>query len=87
MPKDIPDLRDLARPGARITVRAIPNAARNKILRDGDDIRVYVTAVPEDGKANRAVVKLLAKALGIAKSDLNLIQGQTSRDKTFEIRG
>ena len=41
--------------------------------------------VPEDGKANAAVIKLLAKALGVAKSRLVLVRGATSRDKLFRI--
>jgi uncharacterized protein YggU (UPF0235/DUF167 family) len=53
--------------------------------REEGQIRVYVTTVPEDGKANAAVQKILAKALGIPKSRLTLIRGQTSRDKVFRI--
>ena len=52
---------------------------------DGETIRVTVTVVPEDGKANAAVIKLLAKALGVAKSRLVLVRGATSRDKLFRI--
>jgi uncharacterized protein YggU (UPF0235/DUF167 family) len=48
-------------------------------------LRVYVTTVPEDGKANAAVQKLLAKALGVAKSRLTLIRGHTTRDKVFQV--
>lgn len=48
-------------------------------------IRVYVTTVPENGRANTAVQKLLAKQLGLAKSRLTLIRGQTSRDKVFRV--
>lgn len=47
--------------------------------------RVYVTAVPEDGKATKAVIALLAKHLGIAKSRLELVRGETARDKVFRI--
>jgi len=81
----LPDLSDLARDGEEITVRVTPKAARNEVLREGDAVAVRVTAVPEDGKANAAVRKLLAKALGLAQSRLTLIRGQTARDKTFRI--
>ena len=57
------DLSDLAVPGTRISVRVTPKASRNVVLREADQIRVYVTVVPEGGKANTAVTKLLAKAL------------------------
>ena len=79
------DLSDLARPGAEIAVRVTPRASRNSVERDGDTIRVRVTAPPEDGKANAAVQKLLAKALGVAKSRLTLIRGATARDKLFRL--
>ncbi len=79
------DLSHLAQPGTEIAVRVTPRAARNAVLLDGDMIRVTVTVVPEDGKANAAVIKLLAKALGVAKSRLVLLRGASARDKTFRI--
>ncbi|AMY68425.1 DUF167 domain-containing protein [Frigidibacter mobilis] len=79
------DLTALAQPGAEIAVRVTPRASRNAVLAEGGEIRVYVTVVPEDGKATAAVQKLLAKALGVAKSRLVLIRGATSRDKVFRL--
>ncbi len=79
------DLTALALPGAEFAVRVTPRASRNAVLAEGGEIRVYVTVVPEDGKANAAVQKLLAKALGVAKSRLVLIRGATSRDKLFRL--
>ncbi|EEX12885.1 conserved hypothetical protein [Citreicella sp. SE45] len=78
-------LAHLAVPGATLALRVTPRASRNEIREDGDQLRVLVTTVPEDGKANAAVAKLLAKALGVPKSRLTLIQGATSRDKVFRI--
>ncbi|APO87701.1 MULTISPECIES: DUF167 domain-containing protein [unclassified Marivivens] len=79
------DLSHLALEGAEIAVRVTPKASRDRILVEDDAIRVYVTTVPEDGKANKAVVKLLSKALGVPKTRLDLIRGATSRDKVFRI--
>ena len=79
------DLSHLAVEGAEIAVRVTPKARRDRILVEDDAIRVYVTTVPEDGKANKAVVKLLSKALGVPKTRLDLIRGATSRDKVFRI--
>lgn len=79
------DLSHLAVEGAEIAVRVTPKASRDRILVEADAIRVYVTTVPEDGKANKAVVKLLSKALGVPKTRLDLIRGATSRDKVFRI--
>jgi len=79
------DLSHLAVTGAEIAVRVTPKASRDRIVAEDGILRIYVTTVPEDGKANAAVQKLLAKAMGVAKSRLTLIRGQTSRDKCFRL--
>lgn len=80
------DLSHLVISGAQIAVRVTPKARRNDVVvaEDGT-IRIYVTAAPEDGKANAAVTQMLAKALGVAKSRLTLIRGATARDKVFRL--
>ncbi|MCV2869573.1 DUF167 domain-containing protein [Defluviimonas sp. WL0002] len=80
------DLKRMARPGAEIAVRVTPRASRNAVVVEEGAIRVYVTVVPESGKANEAVRKLLAAELGMAKSRLVLVRGQTARDKVFRIQ-
>jgi len=80
-----PDLSHLARPGTEIALRVTPKASRNRVTVEGGQVRVYVTVVPEDGKATAAVQKLLAKHLGVAKSRLTLLRGAASRDKVFRI--
>ncbi len=82
-----PDLTHLAAPGTVLELRVTPKASRNEIREEEGQIRVYVTTVPENGKANEAVVKLLSKALGVPKSRLTLVRGATSRDKAFRIEG
>ncbi len=79
------ELSHLAHPGAEIAVRVTPRAARERIEVAGGVIRIYVTVVPEGGKANAAVQALLARALGLAKTRLVLIRGETSRDKLFRV--
>jgi uncharacterized protein YggU (UPF0235/DUF167 family) len=79
------DLSHLATSGTEIAVRVTPKASRNKITVQDGSIRAYVTTVPENGKANTAVQKLVAKSMGIPKSRLTLIRGQTSRDKVFRV--
>ncbi|MBE0454368.1 DUF167 domain-containing protein [Roseovarius autotrophicus] len=79
------DLTHLAIPGTRIALRVTPRASRARLVIEGEDLRAYVTVAPEGGKANAAVQVLLAKALGVAKSRVVLVRGQTSRDKLFEI--
>jgi uncharacterized protein (TIGR00251 family) len=77
---------------ATLHIRVTPKAAANriKIERQSDGsriIRIYVTSVPEDGKANKEVIKLLAKELGIPKSALTIAHGLTSREKSIHISG
>ncbi len=81
--RNLPDLTDLATPGAEITLRATPKASRDALIRDDDSLRATVTVAPENGKANAAVTALLAAAMGVAPSHLVLIRGQTARTKTF----
>jgi uncharacterized protein YggU (UPF0235/DUF167 family) len=50
-------------------------------------IRVRVTAVPDKGKANAAVIVLLAKALGVPKSAISVVSGETARLKTIAVAG
>ena len=72
----------------RIHVRVIPNASTDAIVGpDGDGIKVKVRAVPEGGKANRAVLDLLAGKLGCRARDLLIVSGETSRRKVVELPG
>lgn len=72
---------------ALLHIRVQPKASKNEIgdvLEDGT-LKVRVTAPPEDGKANAAVIKLIAKRLKIAPSALEITRGHTSRNKTIDI--
>lgn len=69
-----------------LEIRVTPKASSNRIKVEEDGtIRVYVTTAPEDGKANKKVIELLAKEYGIAKSRISIIKGETSRNKTVAI--
>ena len=74
---------------ARINVRLQPRASRDEILGWNDDgaLRVRVKAPPVDGAANKALVQLLAKALGKSKSEVVLVSGATARNKIIEVEG
>lgn len=79
------ELAHLATQGAVIAVRVTPKAARNAVTETDQGLRISVTTVPEDGKATKAAIKLLAAALGVPKSALTLLRGATSRDKVFRL--
>ncbi len=69
-----------------LSVRVTPKASRNAVVVEEEQVvRVYVTTVPEGGKATKDVIKILAKAMGRAKSTLTLVRGETSRDKVFRV--
>lgn len=68
-----------------IALRVTPNAKAEAIIVEQGQLKVRVTVVPEDGKANKAVVALLAKALGIAKSRVTIVRGETARDKLVRV--
>ena len=67
-------------------VKVQPKASRNQVVgyRDGV-LQLRVTAPPDKGRANAAVVALLADALGVAKSRVRIVRGQSSRDKVLTV--
>jgi len=65
-----------------------PRGSREEVIGWRDDVLlVKLTAPPVEGAANRACIDFLAKVLGIKRSQINLVSGEKSRDKTFEIEG
>lgn len=66
-------------------VRVTPHAKQNKVVLDGDILRVYTTTAPEKGHANGAVVELLSEYFKVAKSKIVISRGLTSRDKVIVI--
>ena len=66
-------------------VRVIPHAKQNKIVETGSSLRVYTTVAPENGRANNAVIKLLAEYFDVPKSSIKIIKGLTVRDKIVTI--
>jgi uncharacterized protein (TIGR00251 family) len=79
--------------GVRVRLKVAPKSKREQIggLLDEPDggkaLKVAVTAVPENGKANEAVIALLAREWGVAKSAISVVTGATDRWKLVEIRG
>ena len=68
--------------GVRVTLRVQPKAARDGFRGTrGGALKVAVSAAPEGGKANQAVIELLAECLRIAKSRISVISGVTSQNK------
>lgn len=74
--------------GSQLEARVQARAKRNEIAPTGQGtVTVYVTAPPEGGRANKAVVALLADRLGVAKSSISIVRGHRGRDKLLRIDG
>ena len=69
--------------GIIVNVRISPNAKKNEIIKDGDIIKVKITALPIDGKANKALVEFFAKNFKIPKTSIEILKGETSKEKTI----
>ncbi len=74
--------------GVVLPVRAQPGAKRIGVQGErAGALKVAVAAPPQDGRANQALIEALHAALGVKRSQVELIGGQTNRDKRFLIRG
>jgi uncharacterized protein (TIGR00251 family) len=81
------DITDHAE-GCVLPVRAQPGAKKTAVVGEhGGALKIAVTAPPEDGRANDALIEALRDTFGLKRSQIALISGQTSRDKKFLIRG
>jgi uncharacterized protein len=78
----------VASPTTRLSVRVSPGASRSEVVgRRGDSWHVKVTAAPERGRANEAVLRLLSDRLGVPKSRLAVVSGHVGRDKVVALDG
>lgn len=82
---DLPGFAFAGKGGVRVEIKVIPNASRNHIALKDDQLRAWVTVPPEKGKANKAVIKLVAKAWALPKTSLSVTTGATSRNKSLNI--
>jgi hypothetical protein len=72
----------------RLAIKVVPGASRSELCGWlGDMLKVRISAAPEKGKANVAVVALLADRLGISKKSLTIVSGKSSQQKLVEIHG
>lgn len=69
----------------RLAIRATPGARSESIIIEDGRVSVKVRAKPQDGAANEAIVRLVAQALGLAPSRVELLRGATSRDKLLRV--
>ena len=68
-----------------INIRVIPNAKKNNVSEEQGKLKVHISTPAIDGKANKAVIKVLAEYFKIKKNDVRIIKGAKSREKVVEI--
>jgi len=68
-----------------LNVRVVPKAKQNKIVKEGDRYKVYLTAPPVEGKANKALIEFLAEHFEVKKNKITIVRGLKSRDKVINI--
>lgn len=89
----VPAPYSLIADGLRVAIKVTPKASRDRIgdaFTDADGravLKVSVTAAPDRGKANDAVIRLLAKAWSVPKTSIKVASGATDRRKTLHVTG
>jgi len=79
---------DLGEGELRFRVLAVPRASRSEVTGEMEGaLRVRIAAPPVDGAANKELIKVLSKFLGVSKSDVEISAGEGSRRKTVTVRG
>jgi uncharacterized protein (TIGR00251 family) len=69
----------------KLKVKVFPKSSREELVETGGVIKAYVKAAPEKGKANKALIGLVAKEYGVKKSRVVILTGETGRNKVLEV--
>ncbi|MCI1273913.1 MAG: DUF167 domain-containing protein [Clostridiaceae bacterium] len=72
--------------GFIVHIKISPNASKNEIIKSEDGVKVKITAQPVENKANKALVEFLSKEFKIPKTSIEIVKGQTSKEKTLLIK-
>ncbi|MBD3380375.1 MAG: DUF167 domain-containing protein [Candidatus Omnitrophica bacterium] len=71
----------------RIEAKVFPKSSREEMVEKDGSIKIYVKAPPDKGKANKAVIELVARVYKARKRDVRIVRGETSRNKVIDITG
>ena len=69
----------------KVLIRVKPNSKTEEIVQEGDKLLVKVHEQPREGKANRAVIKILAQHFGVPMSQIRILSGLRSKNKIIEL--
>lgn len=84
----MPGWTQTANGGVILNCRVVPRAGKNAVQGlMGEAVKIRLTAPPVEGKANKALVEFLAEALDVARADVEILAGETSRNKRVFVRG
>jgi len=72
--------------GLIINIKIVPNSSKNELIQESEFVKVKVTAQPIENKANKALIEFLSKLFKIPKTNIEILKGHTSKDKTILIR-
>jgi len=72
--------------GILLQIKIVPNSSKNCIIKDETGIKIKLTAQPIEGKANKALIEFLSKQLKVPKTSIEILKGETSKEKTLLIK-
>ena len=67
----------------KIKLKISPNASKNEIIKNQNELKIKITAQPIENKANKTLIEFLSKKFKIAKSNIEIVKGKTSKEKTL----
>lgn len=69
----------------KINIKVFPGASREELVEKDGILKAYIKAPPDKGKANKALIALIAREYKVRKADIRIVRGLTARNKTVEI--
>ncbi len=72
--------------GILVNIKIVPNSSKNDIVLEDEFVKVKITAQPIEGKANKALIEFLSKKFKIPKTSIEIVKGETNKEKTLFFR-
>lgn len=79
------ELNNIIKNGSIFDIKVITKSSKNEIIFDNNIIKVKITEIPENGKANKAIIDLFSKTFKIPKNKITIIKGLKTSNKTIKI--
>lgn len=80
------DIFKIVKDGILLKIRIVPNSSKNQFILSEEMIKLKITAQPIENKANKAVVEYLSKLFKVPKTSIEIVKGDTSKDKTLLLK-